>query len=142
MLIVFVTVLVALLPSPSLHASTAQELIAEGDRLLQAEEKFPASFEQALSLYRQIPPMQPETVISYLRVAWVCLALGEGSKDNSRAWYEQGEQAAEKAISLQENSADAHFLLAANRGNVVNLLPFWKVSPTIVADLEKHLLRA
>ena len=25
---------------------------------------------------------------------------------------------------------------------MVNLLPFWKVSPTIVADLEKHLLRA
>ena len=142
LLSVFVTALVALLPSPSLHASTAQELIAEGDRLLQAEDKFPASFEQALSLYRQVPPMQPETVISYLRVARVCLALGDGVKGNSRAWYEQGEQAAEKAISLQESSADAHFLLAANRGNVVNLLPFWKVSPTIVGDLEKHLLRA
>ena len=142
LLIVFVIALVALLPAASLHASTAQELIAEGDRLLQAEEKFPASFEQALSLYRQVPPMQPETVISYLRVARVCLALGDGVKDNSRAWYEQGEQAAEKAVSLQESSADAHFLLAANRGNVVNLLPFWKVSPTIVEDLEKHLLRA
>jgi len=134
-LIVFVAALGALLPVPCLHASTAQELIAEGDRLLQAEEKFPASFEQALSLYRQVTSMQPEMVISYLRVARVCLALGDGVKENSRAWYEQGEQAALKAISLQESSADAHFLLAANRGNVVNLLPFWKVSPTIVAIL-------
>jgi len=141
-LIVFVAALEALLPVPFLHASTAQELIAEGDWLLQAEEKFPASFEQALSLYRQVPPMQPETVVAYLRVARVCLALGDGGKGNSQGWYEQGEQAAEKAVSLQESSADAHFLLAANRGNVVNLLPFWKVSPTIVADLEKHLLRA
>ena len=142
LLIVFVAALVTLLSVPCLHASTAQELIAEGDRLLQADEQFPASFEQALSLYRQVPPIQPTMVIAYLRIARVCLALGDGVKDNSRAWYEQGEQAAEKAVTLQESSADAHFLLAANRGNVVNLLPFWKVSPTILADLEKHLLRA
>ena len=141
-LIVFVAALVALLPVPCLHASTAQELIAEGDRLLQAEEKFPASFEQALSLYRQVTSMQPAMVIAYLRIARVCLALGEEGKGKSKGWYEQGEQAAEKAVNLQESSADAHFLLAANRGNVVNLLPFWKVSPTILADLEKHLLRA
>ena len=142
LLIVLVAALVAFLPVPCLHASTAQELIAEGDRLVQADEKFPASFEQALSLYRQVISMQPGMVIAYLRIAEVCLALGDGVKDNPRAWYEQGEQAAEKAVNLQESSADAHFLLAANRGNVVNLLPFWKVSPTILADLEKHLLRA
>ncbi len=142
MLIVFVAALVTFLSVPCLHASTAQELIAEGDRLLQAEEKFPASFEQALSLYRQVTSMQPAMVTAYLRIARVCLALGDWEKGNSQGWYEQGEQAAEKAVSLQEISADAHFLLAANRGNVVNLLPFWKVSPTIVADLEKHLLRA
>ena len=142
LLIVFVAALVTFLSVPCLHASTAQELIAEGDRLLQAEEKFPASFEQALSLYRQVTSMQPAMVIAYLRIARVCLALGEEGKGKSKGWFEQGEQAAEKAVNLQESSADAHFLLAANRGNVVNLLPFWKVSPTILADLEKHLLRA
>jgi len=115
-----------------------------GDRLLHDEEKFPQSLEEALSLYRQASTRQPETAAPSVRIAEVCLALGDGVKENEKslAWYQQGEHAAEEAIQRQENSADAHFLLAANRGKAVNLLPFWKVSPTIVADLEKHLQRA
>src|SRR6059036_1103838 len=75
-------------------------------------------------------------------MARACLALGDWQGKNKRHWYERGERAAERALALKEDSADTHFFLAANRGNVVNLQPFWKVSPMIVADLEGHLRRA
>jgi hypothetical protein len=125
-------------------ASALEDLIERGDALLLAEDRFPQSFEQALSLYRQASALQPQNARLYLRMASVCLALGDGTKDKdaSLAWYKLGQQMAEKALNFQEKSADAHFLLAANRGNVVNLLPFWKVSPAVLAELEKHLLRA
>jgi hypothetical protein len=142
--VALITWIAAIAASSPLPAATMQELMEHGDRLLHDEEKFPQSLEEALTLYRQASTMQPETAAPYMRIAEVYLALGEGvkEKDRSLAWYQKGERAAEEAIRYQEKSADAHFLLAANRGNVVNLLPFWKVSPTIVADLEKHLQRS
>jgi hypothetical protein len=142
--VAFITWVVAIAAAAPLPAATVPQLIEQGDRLQQDEEKFPQSFEQALTLYRQASAIQPEAAAPYIRIAEVCLALGDGvkEKDKSLAWYQQGEHAAEEAIQHQEKSADAHFLLAANRGKVVNLLPFWKMSPTILADLEKHLQRA
>jgi tetratricopeptide (TPR) repeat protein len=125
-------------------ASAVEDLVARGDALLLAEDGFPQSFEQALSFYRQASAVEPRNTRVYLRMASVCLALGDGTKDKDAtlAWYKLGQQMAEKALNFQETSADAHFLLAANRGNVVNLLPFWKVSPGVLAELENHLLRA
>ncbi len=130
----------------SLNAASVEELIERGDALLLVEERFPQSFEEALALYREASGLQPRPALAYRRMASACLALGDGTKDKDKdkslAWYEQGQQAAETALSYQENSADAHFLLAATRGNVVNLLPFWRVSPAVIGDLEKHLLRS
>jgi tetratricopeptide (TPR) repeat protein len=128
--------------APELNAAAVQELIAQGDRLLQADDSFPHSFEQALAHYQQAVGMEPGNALPYLRIATACLALGDGVKEKRLSWYEQGERAAEKALSLDENNPDAHFLLAANKGNVVNLRPFWKVSPGVVAELEKYLIRA
>ena len=142
--IVFITWVVLIAATSPVPPATVPQLIEQGDRLRHDEEKFPQSSEEALSLYRQASTLQPQAAVPYIRIAEVSLALGDGvkEKEKSLAWYREGEHAAEQAIQHQENSADAHFLLAANRGKVVNLLPFWKVSPTIVADLEKHLQRA
>ena len=122
-------------------AGTTGELVEQGDRLVQAEERFPQSFEEALALYRRAAAIEPQGPLPYIRIARVCLALGDGA-DKGYDWFRQGVEAAGKAVALAETSADAHFLYAANRGNVVNLLPLWKVSPGVVAELEKHLLRA
>jgi len=123
-------------------AASVQELMEQGDRVAQAEEKFPESLQQAVSLYREAAALDPQSPLPYLRMAKAYLALGDGLKNDALIWYERGELAAERALALKQDSADAHFYLAANRGNVVNLKPFWKVSPTVVGDLEKHLLRA
>ncbi len=144
LLLTCLAALLMLASSADARASAVEDLIESGDALLAAEDRFPQSFEQALSLYQQAAALLPQTALPYVRMANVCLALGDGAteKDSSLAWYKLGQQSAEKAVRYQETSADAHFLLAANRGNVVNLLPFWKVSPAVLADLETHLLRS
>lgn len=119
-----------------------QELLEQGDRAAQADEKFPESLKQAISIYQQALTVEPQNPLPYVRMSKAYLAIGDGLTEDRLPWYERGELAAERALALKEDSADAHFYLAANHGNVVNLKPFWKVSPAVVADLEKHLLRA
>ncbi|TAL12463.1 MAG: hypothetical protein EPO02_01470 [Nitrospirae bacterium] len=128
--------------SVAVFAATAQELLEQGDRLTQTDEGFPDSFTRALTLYEQAASLDPKNPLPHVRMARACLAIGDWLGKDELRWYERGEQAAERALALKEDSAEAHFFLAANRGNVVNLRPFWKVSPTVIADLEKHLLRA
>ena len=128
-------------PCPT-DAATVQELLEQGDRLTQTDEGFPETFVRALTLYEQAAALDPRNPLPHVRTARACLALGDWLGRDKLQWYERGEQAAERALTLKEDSAEAHFFLAANRGNVVNMKPFWQVSPTVVADLEKHLQRA
>ncbi len=126
----------------SAHAATVHELVEQGDRLTQTDEGFPDSFLRAIALYEQAALLDQQNPLPHVRMARACLALGDWLGKDKLQWHERGEQAAERALVLKEDSAEAHFYLAANRGNVVNLKPFWKVSPTVLSDLEKHLLRA
>jgi tetratricopeptide (TPR) repeat protein len=129
--------------SPSTaEAVTLPDLLEQGDRLTQTDEGFPETFTRALTLYEQAAALDPRNPLPHVRTARAYLALGDWLGKDRRPWYERGEQAAERALALKEDSAEAHFYLAANRGNVVNLKPFWTVSPLVIADLEKHLLRA
>src|SRR5437762_6965151 len=124
------------------HGSPVQDVLERADHLERNDDGFPESSRQALALYEQAAAMEPRDPMPWIRAARVCLALGDAKTDNALAWYERGERAADRALALKEDSADAHFYLAANRGNAVNLKPFWKVSPGILADLEQHLARA
>ena len=135
-------ILIAAVTAWTASAVSVAELLEQGDRLTQTDEGFPESYRRALTLYEQAAALDPQNPLPYIRIARECLALGDWLPDGNLPWYERGEHAAARALNLQEDSADAHFYLAANRGNVVNLQPFWRVSPMIVADLEGHLRRA
>jgi len=140
--IVFSAILSGAVPVLTIAASSLQGLVEQGDRLTQTDEGFPDSFTRAITLYDEAAALDPQNPLPAIRKARACLALGDWLPNGNLPWYERGEQAAERALNLKEDSAEAHFYLAANRGKVVNLRPFWKVSPLIVADLENHLLRA
>lgn len=131
-------------PFPALAAATpsAQELIEQADNLVRADANFPESLHQALALYERAVAIDSQAWIPYVKISRVCLGLGDGLRKDRLTWYERGVQAAEKALARKESSADAHFYFAANRGNAVNLLPIWKVSPGVLSELEDHLLRA
>lgn len=141
-LLIFATAFGIVAVTCSAHAATVHELVEQGDRLTQTDDGFPDSFLRAVALYEQAAALDRQNPLPHVRMARTCLALGDWLGKDKLQWHERGESAAERALALTEDSAEAHFYLAANRGNVVNLLPFWKVSPTVVADLEKHLLRA
>jgi len=139
---VFVLALCVFWTPHPVSAATVHELLEQGDRLTQTDDGFPDAFTRALTLYEQAAALDPQSPLPYIRTARACLALGDWLGRDRLSWYERGEQAAERALALKEDNAEAQFLLAANRGNVVNLKPFWKVSPSAVSDLEKHLRRA
>ena len=140
--IVFAAILSAAVPVLTIAAASVQELVEQGDQLTQTDDGFPDSFTRAITLYDEAAALDPQNPLPHIRKARACLALGDWLPNGNLPWYERGEQAAEGALNLKEDSAEAHFYLAANRGKVANLWPFWKVSPLIAADLEKHLLRA
>jgi len=140
--VVLRAVLIALASAGAVSAVSVVELLEQGDRLTQSDEGFPDAFLRAVALYEKATALDPQNPVPHIQMARACLALGDWQGKNKRHWYERGERAAERALALKEDGADAHFFLAANRGNVVNLQPFWKVSPMIVADLEGHLRRA
>jgi hypothetical protein len=77
-----------------------------------------------------------------VKIANAGLELGLSAKEGALSWFQRGEQAARRAVELEPNSAEGYFLIAANRGRAAKLLPVWKVSPTIVGQIEKDLLRA
>jgi tetratricopeptide (TPR) repeat protein len=123
-------------------AATAPELIAEADRLVQADDGSADSLRRAIELYDQAAQIDTRDATSQVKVAAASLELGTRIKDGALGWFQRGEQAARRAVALDPKSADGYFLIAANRGRATKLLPLWKVSPTIVGQLEKDLLRA
>ena len=93
-------------------------------------------------LYEQAAQIDAKDATIQVKLATACLALGALLKDGALASFQRGEQAARRAVALDGKNADGHFLIAANRGRAVKLLPPWKVSPAIVGRLEKDVLRA
>jgi len=131
--------LVAWLTSMAFAAATVGDLVAQADRLVEADESV-QSLQQAIELYQEALRQEPNRADLHVKVAYAALWVGDGTTGgDALRWFQLGEQEAERALALNEANADAHFLLAANRGQVANRK---LASPSIVADLEQHLLRA
>lgn len=122
--------------------AAAPETVAEADRLAQTGDPSAATLRRALELYERAATANARDATLQLKVAATALVLGETVKDGALSWFQRGEQAARRAVELDARSAEGHFLIAANRGRAAKLLPVWKVSPAIVGQIEKDLLRA
>jgi tetratricopeptide (TPR) repeat protein len=131
-----------LLLASSAFAATAPELVTQANHLAQADDGSGDTLRRAVELYERAARIDPRDATIHVKLAGACLELGIIAKDGALAAFERGEQAARRAVQLDEKSADGYFLIAANRGRAVKLLPLWKVSPTIVGQLEKDVLRA
>ena len=123
-------------------AATAEEMVAQADRLVQPDEPSVEALRRAIELFEQAAKIETRDATIQVKIAGASLELGGRVKDGALKWYERGEQAARRAVALDSRSAEGHFLIAANRGKAAKLLPLWKVSPTIVSQLEKDVLRA
>lgn len=136
----FAWVVLLLLASTAFAATP--ELVSEADRLTRAEDASADTLRRALELYEQAAQAEPRDAAIQVKIAGTALELGTRLKDGALAMFQRGEKAARRAVELDAKSADGYFLIAANRGRAAKLLPLWKVSPTIVGQLEKDLLRA
>jgi hypothetical protein len=123
-------------------AATAVDLVAQADRLVAAGEPSTDALQRAAGLYEQAAELDGRDATIQVKLASTSLELGTRLKDGALAQFQRGEQAARRAVALDARSADGHFLIAANRGRAARLLPLWKVSPTIVGQLENDVLRA
>jgi hypothetical protein len=124
----------------SAFAATAPELVTQADHLARADDG--DTLRRAVELYERAARIDPRDATIQIKLANACLELGASARDGALASFQRGEQAARRAVHLDDTSADGYFLIAANRGRAVKLLPAWKVSPTIVGQLEKDVLRA
>jgi hypothetical protein len=123
-------------------AAPAPHLVAEADRLVQATDPSADTLRRALELYGKAAQIDARDATVQVKIAAASLELGTTVKEGALEWFQRGEQAARRAVALDPRSANGYFLIAANRGKAAKLLPLLKVSPTIVGQLEKDLLRA
>ena len=123
-------------------AGAAPQSVADADRLVQAADPSVESLRQALDVYERAAKLDARDASLQVKIANVGLELGISVKNGALGWFQRGEQAARRAVELEPKSAEGYFLIAANRGRAVKLLPLWKVSPAIVGELERDLLRA
>jgi tetratricopeptide (TPR) repeat protein len=122
--------------------TAAAETVAEADRLVQAGAPSVEALRGALEIYERAAAADTRESTLQVKIAGAALDLGTRIEEGALEWFQRGERAARRAVELDPKSADGHFLIAANRGRAAKLLPLWKVSPAIVGQLEKDLLRA
>jgi tetratricopeptide (TPR) repeat protein len=119
-------------------AVTASELVARADRLIDVPEASVESLQQAVLLYGEAARLEPARAATRVKQAAAALEAGEATVSDPLRWYELGRQAAERAIVLDDGNAQAHFLVAAHRGQIAKRR---LVAPSIVGELEDHLRR-
>ena len=134
--------LIVLLAATTAFAAGVKDLVLEADRLAQAGDGSADTLRKAVDLYEQAAQGAARDATIQVKLAAASLELGTKVKEGALASFQRGEKAARRAVELDSKSADGYFLIAANRGRAAKLLPLWKVSPTIVGQLEKDVLRA
>ncbi len=124
-------------------AASVDDLLHQGDAQIAPQGDYVESLKRAAALYQQAAELDPKDPRPPLRLARTYSAIGDClERGPDLPWYQWGEQAAERALALDEHSAEAHYYYAATRGNSLDQLPFWKVSPSMISDIEHHLQRA
>ena len=122
-------------------AATVNDLLAEADRLRGAPEPREEDLRRAIGLYEQAARLQPTAADIQVKLAETAMSMGPWAAGDPLRWYELGARSAERAVTLDANSADAHFLLAAHRGQIARRQRSLR-GLAVPGELEQHLLRA
>ena len=126
--------------SPVLAASVS-DLVAEADRLRASLEPREENLRRAIELYEQAARLQPAAADIQAKLAETALSMGAWAAGDPLRWYMLGARAGERAVALDATSADAHFLLAAHRGQIARRQRNLR-GLAVPGELEQHLLRA
>ena len=99
----------------------ARELVVQADQLQAAPNASDESVRRAVALYEEAARLEPNSVEIQLKLADAALTVAAWTNGDRLRWYQLGKTAAERAVALDPNDAEALFLLAANRGQIASL---------------------
>jgi tetratricopeptide (TPR) repeat protein len=112
--------LVAAWPA-SAATGKARELVVQADQLQAAPNASDESVRRAIALYEEAAKLEPNSVEIQRKLADAALTMAAWTSEDKLRWYQLGKTAAERAVALDQNDAEALFLLAANRGQIASL---------------------
>jgi tetratricopeptide (TPR) repeat protein len=100
----------------------ARELVVQADQLQAAPDASNESARRAIALYQEAARLEPNSTEIQLKLADTALTVAAWTSEQDRLrWYQLGKSAAERAVALDPNDAEALFLLAAHRGQIASL---------------------
>ena len=99
----------------------ARELVVQADQLQAAPNASDESSRRAIALYQEAARLEPNSAEIQLKLANAALTIGAWTSGDRLRWYQLGKSAAERAVALDQNDAEALFLLAAHRGQIASL---------------------
>jgi tetratricopeptide (TPR) repeat protein len=99
----------------------ARELVVQADQLQAAPNASEESARRAIALYEEAARLEPNSAEIQIKLADAALTIAAWTSGDRLRWYQLGKTAAERAVALDSNDAEALFLLAANRGQIANL---------------------
>jgi tetratricopeptide (TPR) repeat protein len=99
----------------------ARELVVQADQLQAAPDASDESLRRAIALYEDAARLEPNSVEIQLKLADAALTVAAWTSGDRLRWYQLGKTAAERALALDQNNAEALFLFAANRGQIASL---------------------
>jgi tetratricopeptide (TPR) repeat protein len=100
---------------------TARELVQQADQLQAAPDASDESSQRAIALYQEAAKLEPNSAEIQLKLADTALTVAAWTSGDRLRWYQLGQTAAERAVALDQNDAEALFLLAAHRGQIASL---------------------
>ena len=99
----------------------ARELVRQADQLQAAPDASNESSQRAIALYQEAAGLEPNSAEIQLKLADAALTVAAWTSGDRLRWYQLGRTAAERAVVLDQNDAEALFLLAAHRGQIASL---------------------
>jgi cytochrome c-type biogenesis protein CcmH/NrfG len=99
----------------------ARELVVQADQLQAAPDASNESARRAIALYQEAARLEPNSTVIQLKLADTALTIAAWTSGDRLPWYQLGKSAAERAVALDPNDAEALFLLAAHRGQIASL---------------------
>ena len=99
----------------------ARELVVQADQLQAAPDASDESARRAIALYEEAARLEPNSTEIQLKLADAALTIAAWTSGDRLRWYQLGKSAAERAVALDQNDAEALFMLAAHRGQIASL---------------------
>jgi len=99
----------------------ARELVVQADQLQAAPNASDESARRAIALYEEAARLEPNSTEIQLKLADAALTIAAWTSGDRLRWYQLGKSAAERAVALDQNDAEALFMLAAHRGQIASL---------------------